>query len=426
MENKAVDAHPICLNLDKALQITNLLTNFSDDEVNNIKVLIKNIYNICRCDAIAFIQKKNLLKTNTNVLAPLEKTNDRLTQNYNYKDILDYAEQHIEKSEILYKHDSVREILDYDSKSFVVISNVVLDGKFIGCLLALYLKDSLGYKLFSEIDTHYYQLASNIIASQIKCFLIKNKVNKIHTFRKNLNELSSLLYKTPASEMIEYINKCLKITCQLWNIDRGYLYVVDYETKKLLKINEWCAPGVEALIDSEYEFSIDDFPWNHILYQFTENISPIHIANIEDELEVLTKAAEYEKNSDLYKTIKEQIKYLREIKKIKSILLIPIIDNFKDTNFTIGVLGFSQVFEYTYFKEDLIDTLTVLSCYIAEAVKRWKTYKIKDINSKYFFNKLLEWQYDNQEYNKKYKVLKTKMDSILDKYTSMKNGDNNV
>jgi len=410
--------HPLCINLDKALSITEIYSEFNDDELENVKKLLEKIHKICKCDAIAYIQKEKKLYTKDYIIAPLEKTRDILCKNDNYTEILNYA-QNINKSDIIHKNNMLNKVFECDEGSFAVVVNISINNdKYIGCLVALYLKNTLGYKLFNEMDIHYYQLAANIIATQEKSFRMRQKLIKINTFRKNLNELSSLLYKTPNSKMLDYIDICLEITCSLWNIDRGYLFIVDYEQKKLIKTNEWCKPGVESLIDTENEIDITEFPWSHILYKMNKEISPIHIPNIDEKMDILAEKMDIDKNSEAYETFKKQMLYIKNVKKIKSVLLIPIIDNFKDNNITIGVLGFSHIFEYTYFKKDLIETLTVLSCYIAEAVKRYRPYRMSLEKSNYIFDKILEWQYENEENNKTFNILKDKMDKILSKCSS--------
>jgi len=418
-----LEERPVCINLDKALKITEIYAEFGEDELPNVEKLLKQIHKICKCDAVVYVQKEKKLNTESNVIAPLEKTRDVLSTNGTYEKLIKYADK-LTKSEIIYRDKELNQIFQCEDGSFVIIVRVKLKDKFIGCLVGLYLYNSLGYKLFSEVDIHYYELAANIIASQEKSKRMKQKLKKIHIFRKNLNDLSSLLYKTKNSEMLSYIDKCLEITCKLWGIDRGYLFIVDYENQKMIKTNEWCADGVDSLLLQDKEADINLFPWNHIIYKFNDEVVPIHIENVGEELEILADKVNIEKDSDLYLTLKQQIDYLKNVKKIKSILLIPIIDNFKDNNITIGVLGFSQIFEYSSFKKDLIETLTVLSCYIAEAIKRYQPYKATKEKEAYILDKILEWQHENEENNKIFNRLKGKMDTILSSYLQKRKPQN--
>jgi len=405
-------SNPICLNLDKALQITEIFSDFGEDELQNIQFLLKNVHSVCKPDAIAYIQKNNKMDRDLFFIAPLEKTNDILHKESNWNKILEYSEK-LDNDEIVYHNKYLCNIFECDEESFVIIANVYSKKKYLGCLIALYLKDSLGYKLFSDMELHYYQLVANIIASQEKSYRMKQKIKKINTFRKNLNELSTLLHQMPCKDMLKYIDKCLEITCELWDIDRGYLFIIDYENKRMYKTNEYCAENVNSLLEEENIVKLTDFPWNHILLRFKQKIAPIHINNIDDEIKNLMNKAKNENDKEIYESMQKEVDYLKNVKKLKSILLIPITDNVKDVNYTIGILGFSQIFEYVYFKQELIETLDVLSCYISEAIKRYNSYMTANENEKIFINKINEWEKENEANNKTFKLLKDKMDKIL-------------
>jgi hypothetical protein len=403
---------PICLNLDKALQITEIFSDFGDNELYNIRHLLKNVHSVCRPDAIVYIQKDNKMDKDLFFIAPLEKTNDILNKESNWNKILNYSEK-LDNDEIIYHNKYLCNIFECDENSFVVITNVYLKEKYYGCLVALYLKDSLGFKLFSDMDLHYYRLCANIIASQEKSYKMKQKIKKINIFRKNLNELSTMLHQLHCKDMLTYIDKCLEITCNLWGIDRGYLFIIDYDNKRMYKTNEYCSENVDSLIEEENIVKLTEFPWNHILLRFKQKIAPIHINNINEEIQKLMDKAANANDKEIYESMKKEVEYLKNVKKLKSILLIPITDNVKDVNYTIGVLGFSQVFEYIYFKQELIETLDVLSCYISEAIKRYNSYMTANENEKIFITKINEWEKENEANNKTFKLLKDKMDTIL-------------
>jgi len=404
-----------CVNLEKVLKLTEIISSFDDNEKKNITDLLANMAKVFKCDEIAFIQKQSD-STTFPIISPSETFCQKLLNKDIYKCILSLS---FSLSDPLILNHTFEINPYYKIENFVIISPVILRNEFIGCIFASYLPESIGSHLFRIVDLSYYKLATNIISIQENSYRVKHVLKVTNEYRKLLNNLSEKLITAKNHEMDSYIDDCIRQTCEMWNIDRGYLFIVDFKNEKLKKTNEWCAEGIPSLLDKEKSIPFELFPWEHIIHKFnTDPTTPIHIPNMLNKLEKIFKSVETKK--DIQPEIEKSVEYLISSKNLKSVLLIPVSDHYNDNVFTLAILGFSQVKLAKEFPEQLIDMLKVLSFYISEAVKRRREYQnISNLNRTTLEN-ILKWEEEAIEENKIFKNLSSKMKAIFDDHNLSK------
>jgi len=401
------------LDLDKVLKLTETISGFSENEKKNISCLLRNMAKIFKCDKIAFIQKQSEINT-FSIISPSDVFQKDLSNDKIYDHILSLLSN--KKEPILLDKTSELNSL-YEISNFVIISPVILHHECIGCIFVCYDADSIGSKYYREIDLSYYELASNIIAIQENSYRIKYILRLTNQYRELLNQLSANLIMKKNSEMDLFIDECIQQTCELWDIDRGYLFLVDFENKELNKTNEWCAKGVKSLLEQERTIPFELFPWSHIIHKFNNDpISPIHIPDVLNQTKDIIQTIEIEKA--LLPEIDKSIDYLISAKNLKSVLLIPIPDEFNNNIFTLAILGFSQVKSHKKFPNQLIELLNILSCYIAEAIKRRRDFQHLNEFNQSTLEKILKWEKEVIEEDKICKNLGIKMQTIFDDHTA--------
>jgi len=395
----------ICINLNKIIKITELITNFVDDERQNIAQFLIDISDICNYDNIAYIQNETLIDK-FDIISPSKEFVDILYNDSIYKNIL-YKSKKLQFPAIINDKDQIHP--KYNVHGFDILVPVLLQNFCIGTIIVSYTKDSLNYQSYSSIDLSHYQLIASIISLQENSYRIKTIMKQSNVYGKILNELSQQLIDNDNSNMDSFIDDCIQRTCENWKIDKGYLFVADFDEKKLHKTNEWCIEGIDSVLQTEPEMDINTFPWNHILYSFNNDneSQPIHIPDMENRIEIMTRS----------KIISEEdiigIEMIKR-KNIKSILLIPVLDNYKDKKFTVAILGFSQVLNLKIFSQSMVDLLKILSCYISEAIKRRREFQNTTNINKVMFSKLQEWKKENIENNIIFNSLQDKMKNVFD------------
>ena len=399
-----------CINLDKVIKITELMIGFGDDETSNLQSLLIKMTKIFNCDKIAYIQYD--CETNTDdIITPSDTFKEILLKNNLHKIILDYTSDKKEVT-IIDKNNQIYDkyVIDY----FAAIVPVVLNGEHIGCLILSYSENTIGSHLFQSSDLSHFKLAANIISIQEKSYRFKNILQQTNKYRHVLNKLSENLLSSSNDEMDAYIQKCIQKTCEIWNIDRGYLFLVDFAEKKLLKTNEWCnTNNVKSLLKSEKVVDMNSFPWANIIQYFINSpTTPIHIPNMLNQSEFLGKNINIDEK--IVDEVKHQLDVLVKNKKLKSCLLIPVSDTYNNNTYTLAILGFSQVLNFKNFTNQLIDMLTTLSCYLSEAVKRRREFQNRNRIDKFIVQNMIKWRSENNKNIKIFEDLQSKMQSIFD------------
>lgn len=411
--NKASDDqnHPVCINLDKVLQITEIISDFNNDETENLKSLLLKMSKLSRCDKIAYLQPDTENATET-VISFDDSFKESLLKDNSFEIILDFA-KNIKYPIII---DSKHELNQYyEIDNFDVIAPVILHNEIVGCIIASYEKGTLGSGMFQSCDLSHYQLVANIISIQENSYRTKIKLQQSLQHRKILNDLAEKLLKTKNKDMDQYINECIEVICKNWNIDRGYLFLTDFKNNKLIKTNEWCNHNVASLLEAEKSISMNEFPWQNIVDFFVSSpTSVIHIPNIYNEIEEILEKfnlAREEKNKT-----RKQLDVLIKEKQLKSVLLIPISDSFNNNIYTLAILGFSQVGQFKTFSSQMIEMLNIMSSYLTEAVKRRKEYINRNQIDDYVLDNILKWKAESEENDKKFRMLQDKLKSISAEY----------
>ncbi len=411
-----------CLNFDKVLQITELMSDFGDNETENLKNLLVRMGKMFKCDNLAYIQHD--CYTNTlQIISPSEKFIQHLRTDKLYNTILDYSLKN-QNVTIIDENNKIPPncTIDY----FAVVTPVILKHEHIGCIIASYKKGSAGSYTFQTTDLSHYKLISNIISIQENSYRVKSVLKKTAMYRKILNELSEQLIRLPNEKMDSYIQSCIQATCEAWDIDRGYLFLADFKNLKMNKTNEWCnSDEIESLLVTEYEVDMKEFPWENVMKHFMVSQTPIHIPNVNDlmfDTNPLSHLKGNPQTEDITLDIKQNLKKLICKKKLKSILLIPVSNMYDEKSYTIAILGFSQILQFKQFSDQLIDMLKTLAFYLSEAVRRRGIYQDMDILDQSMLQNIIEWQALDEENVEIFDDLQSKMRDILEKHARVEAG----
>ena len=409
----------LCLNLTKIMQITKLMSDFGENEIINLKQMLGSIKDICFCDNIAYVQSDNHINTEE-IISVTDTFKQTLLKNDVYKKILKYATSIeepivIDNQHVLYK--------EFEIDNFMIVAPVILKKQLVGVIVISFDIDSINSKLYNNMNLIHFQLVANIIAIQENSYRVKYVLEKSNMFRKILNDLAVDLINTKDENMDEYINLCIQKTCEIWDIDRGYLFAIDFNDRKLYKTNEWCGEGIVSMIDTENEIDFKAFPWNHIIHRFNTIQDPIHIANVEDNIYEISKNINDSvyANTDIVKELQKPLDYILKVKNLKSILLIPIQDINDEQSYTLAILGFSQVLNFKVFSNQLIDLLNILSCYISEAIGRRRKFNNEDFTTKSIIRKIKKWEEEELQNNLIFNSLQEKMKIIFDNHSQHRN-----
>lgn len=72
------------------------------------------------------------------------------------------------------------------------------------------------------------------------------------------------------------VNSLLKKTGKFFEVDRTYLFTLNYKSNMMVYSHEWCEAGVTPLVDIDRKIPLDIYPW------WLNQLSNNNIVHVED------------------------------------------------------------------------------------------------------------------------------------------------
>ncbi len=173
----------------------------------------------------------------------------------------------------------------------------------------------------------------DISASQIA----KQKLEFYATFERMVNDFSLALMTIKPYQWDEMVKHILKEIGSQLGVDRTYLFKVNHQDQTISNSHEWCAEGIEPVIDMMQNIPLNSYPW-----WFGKLIAEGKIA-IEDLDEIPETEVE-----------------TREIIEMQSIQSVLIVSMQRDNHFC-GFIGFDKVVSKKKWEPEVILLLRMIS-----------------------------------------------------------------
>ncbi len=176
--------------------------------------------------------------------------------------------------------------------------------------------------------------------------LTEAKVLGLLESEKLITDISSLFVLSDVSNLDCCINEALMMTGQFHNVDRSYIFLISEDGSSLCNTHEWCAPGVEPVIDQLQNLDAALFPW---WLEILNNNQTINIPCVDQ----MPAEAAMEKE-----TLQEQGN--------QSVLAVPLIANDK----LLGFIGFDSVSQQKNWADEQVALLRVVADITGSSIVR--------------------------------------------------------
>jgi diguanylate cyclase (GGDEF)-like protein/PAS domain S-box-containing protein len=163
-------------------------------------------------------------------------------------------------------------------------------------------------------------------------------------FERLITALSTKFINLAPEEVDAGINDALQAIGKFAGVDRSYVFQVYDNETRASNTHEWCAEGIEPLIHTLKELSVDSAPW---IAEGLKRREVIHIPRVED----LPPEAKVEK--ELFRT-----------QRVKSLVIVPMIYG----KSILGFLGFDSVREEKVWTKETISLLKIVGEILANAL----------------------------------------------------------
>lgn len=80
----------------------------------------------------------------------------------------------------------------------------------------------------------------------------ENRLQHHFRFERLISNISTRFVNCTMGEIDQVIENSLRLTCEFFEIERGYIFILDRNKKTITNTHEWCAPGVKSL-KSKYQ-----------------------------------------------------------------------------------------------------------------------------------------------------------------------------
>jgi len=172
------------------------------------------------------------------------------------------------------------------------------------------------------------------------------EVNRRLELSNLIMALATRFIRMPKESIDEGILKTLRTIGQYAQADRSYIYLIDSSSATFSNTHEWCAPGVESLLDIMQQIPLSVIPWGmkKVFSQETIQIDDV---------------------SDLPSAAKNEKAFWRD-NEIKSVLIAPLTLG-KDAR---GWIGYETVKEIKHWNADQVILLQFMSDVIINALER--------------------------------------------------------
>ncbi len=185
--------------------------------------------------------------------------------------------------------------------------------------------------------------------SRIQLRRTDERLSERLAFESLILSLSTRFINVFPDEVDGAINDALRGIGEFVGADRSYAFLFHDDNRLLSNTHEWCASGIEPMIDRLQSLSMEEFSWS------TEKIleqKVVHIPSVED---LPVEAA----------LLKEEL----EAQSIQSLILVPAVASGR----VVGFLGFDAVREKKTWTDNTISLLYIVGEIFSNAVERRET-----------------------------------------------------
>ena len=167
-----------------------------------------------------------------------------------------------------------------------------------------------------------------------------------YQFEKMVSDISSFFVSLPNEDLDRGINYALKLTGELFGVDRSYVLQISADGQGVSNTHEWCREGVQSHIEFFQDISMSNLSWwekeiedkNYIHIPDVDSIPP----EVGEDKELLNKLGIY------------------------SVILLPLVKSGE----LFGFFGFDVAKEKMEWSQDQINLLKVVSELISSAFAR--------------------------------------------------------
>lgn len=165
-----------------------------------------------------------------------------------------------------------------------------------------------------------------------------------------------------AAELDNLVTNTLSDIGPMFDVDRSYMFLIDYEKQTLSNTHEWCAPGVTPERDNLQDLPLEIFSWS--LAEFSAG-RPVIASDLAD----LPPEAEVERQT-------------LEAQAIRSVMLLPML--FEDRLY--GFVGFDHVRAHRVWSEEEIQVVRIIVNAFARSIRRHELNEQLELASVVFRN----------------------------------------
>lgn|GEM_PF-1607673 len=176
--------------------------------------------------------------------------------------------------------------------------------------------------------------------------ITEGKIKKLLASEKIITDISSMFVLSIPDNFDQCIKYALKQTGQFHHVDRSYVFLFSSDGVYASNTHEWCAPGIEPVIDQLQNVEMALTPWwmSHLINKEIINIPCV------DEL-----PSEAEMEKEILKAQGNQ-----------SVLVVPLLAHGE----LLGFIGFDSVTRQKVWAEEQIALLKVVADIISSSIVR--------------------------------------------------------
>ena len=190
------------------------------------------------------------------------------------------------------------------------------------------------------------RLLQGVIIDNTASQIAKQKLEFYATFERMVNDFSLALMTIRPYQWDELINHILKEIGSQLGVDRSFLFIVNHQDQTISNSHEWCADGIEPVIEMMQNIPLNSYPW-----LFDKLIAEGKIA-IDDLDEIPDSEMETRK--------------IIEMQSIQSLLIVSLQ---RDNHFC-GFIGFDKVVSKKNWETEMILLLRMISDMMMNAKMR--------------------------------------------------------
>ncbi len=175
----------------------------------------------------------------------------------------------------------------------------------------------------------------------------ENRLQHHFRFERLISNISTRFVNCTVGEIDQVIENSLRLTCDFFEIGRGYIFTYDRYRKTITNTHEWCAPGVKSLKEKYQSFPL--FECGFIERFQNQTLDHYQINNLD----------EMPPEDNYFRTILEQ-------DETQGILLLPL---FREGQ-AIGMFGYDSLTTSRTWTNEEVSLLKVVGEIFSNAITR--------------------------------------------------------